>query len=96
MQSTMITKEVKHDVHGNSRKNKLYLFRDGDEWKSEEIVHLLARHIQVLDVDTVISFDSYGISGHPNHIACEAALRRVGELVGSDVQVSIPCKVTVF
>lgn len=45
--------------------------RDGFEsiWPAEIISDIVLRTYLVLFPDTIITFDKYGVSGHPNHIA---------------------------
>lgn len=38
-------------------------------WKLEIISSLILNHVESLDIDLLITFDKYGISRHPNHIA---------------------------
>ncbi|XP_046679997.1 N-acetylglucosaminyl-phosphatidylinositol de-N-acetylase-like [Homalodisca vitripennis] len=39
------------------------------KWKSEDLAHLIRDHIETFDIDTVITFDKLGVSGHENHIS---------------------------
>ncbi|EFO95785.1 hypothetical protein CRE_13998 [Caenorhabditis remanei] len=50
-------------------------FRDGDTWDRNSLCQIVMRHVEVLSADTVISFDSYGVSGHQNHSSCFEALQ---------------------
>uniref|UniRef100_A0A0N4U5Q3 N-acetylglucosaminylphosphatidylinositol deacetylase n=1 Tax=Dracunculus medinensis TaxID=318479 RepID=A0A0N4U5Q3_DRAME len=51
-------------------------FRDGFvSWNREKLADIILRHIQILDVDTVVTFDGRGVSSHPNHIACFRAVQ---------------------
>jgi len=34
----------------------------------------IAEHVEQLEIDTVLTFDSYGVSGHRNHISIYLAL----------------------
>ncbi|XP_059487259.1 N-acetylglucosaminyl-phosphatidylinositol de-N-acetylase [Neocloeon triangulifer] len=37
------------------------------EWPVEEVASIAERHMLQLGVDLVVTFDRYGVSGHPNH-----------------------------
>lgn len=50
-------------------------FRDGDTWNRNALCQIVMRHVEVLAADTVISFDSRGVSGHHNHSSCFDALQ---------------------
>lgn len=47
------------------------------KWKTTEVVDHLRKHIleSSLPIKTVITFDSYGVSGHPNHQAIHSAAK---------------------
>ncbi|VDK46264.1 unnamed protein product [Anisakis simplex] len=73
-------------------------FKDGFKlWSKERLARVLLRHIQILDVDIVITFDGYGVSAHPNHISCFRALQYLysNGLIPADVQVFVLESVTV-
>uniref|UniRef100_A0A915PPD2 N-acetylglucosaminylphosphatidylinositol deacetylase n=1 Tax=Setaria digitata TaxID=48799 RepID=A0A915PPD2_9BILA len=81
-------------VHGLSRSNLTVLdydnFQDGFiQWSKEELAKVILRHMQMLDVEMVITFDEGGVSGHPNHIGCFRALQYLytNGLVPAGVQV---------
>lgn len=83
-------------IHGLSLDNLTILdyekFQDGFvRWSKEELARVVLRYMQVLDVDTVITFDGYGISAHPNHIACFRAMQYLYThgLIPAGVQVFI-------
>lgn len=83
-------------VHGLSLDNLTVLdydrFQDGFvQWSKEELAKVLLRHIQMLDVDLVITFDEGGVSAHPNHIGCFRALQYLytNGLIPAGVQVII-------
>ncbi|EDO50071.1 predicted protein [Nematostella vectensis] len=44
------------------------------EWDLRLVQNLLQKHISTYDIDTVVTFDGYGISGHRNHIALYKSL----------------------
>jgi len=56
----------------------------GVRWREELVSDIVMRHVTALAVDTVVTFDRYGVSGHKNHIslyyalACLAMESRVG------------------
>ncbi|XP_048559981.1 probable N-acetylglucosaminyl-phosphatidylinositol de-N-acetylase isoform X2 [Triticum urartu] len=38
-----------------------------EEWDHGLLAELTMEQIQLWDIDTIVTFDSYGVSGHPNH-----------------------------
>ena len=38
-------------------------------WKEQLVSNIISRHVSSLNIDTVITFDRRGVSGHKNHIA---------------------------
>jgi N-acetylglucosaminylphosphatidylinositol deacetylase len=66
-------------------------FQDGSAWDRHQLAAVLLKHIEVLSVDCVISFDSHGVSGHNNHISCFEALQDLytRSLMPKDVQVFV-------
>ncbi|CAD6190894.1 unnamed protein product [Caenorhabditis auriculariae] len=50
-------------------------FQDGDSWSRHPLSLVIMRHVEVLAVDAVISFDQGGVSGHGNHASCFEALQ---------------------
>uniref|UniRef100_A0A1B6LIQ9 N-acetylglucosaminylphosphatidylinositol deacetylase n=1 Tax=Graphocephala atropunctata TaxID=36148 RepID=A0A1B6LIQ9_9HEMI len=38
-------------------------------WKSEELARLICDHVEAFEIDTIVTFDKLGVSGHENHIA---------------------------
>ncbi|OZC12568.1 N-acetylglucosaminylphosphatidylinositol deacetylase [Onchocerca flexuosa] len=83
-------------VHGLSLDNLTILdydnFQDGFiQWSKEELAKVILRHMQMLDVDLVITFDEGGVSAHPNHIGCFRALQYLytNGLIPAGVQVTI-------
>ncbi|CAB3373715.1 Hypothetical predicted protein [Cloeon dipterum] len=58
------------------KEEDLYIYqssrlKDGFEhdWPVDEVASIAERHISQLGVDLVVTFDRYGVSGHPNHQA---------------------------
>ena len=45
-----------------------------DVWEdTNRLSHILHMHLERLDCTALVTFDEYGVSGHPNHIGCHAA-----------------------
>lgn len=40
-----------------------------NEWSHKLIAKMIMNNIEMLNIDTVITFDEMGVSEHPNHIA---------------------------
>uniref|UniRef100_A0A183DBV7 N-acetylglucosaminylphosphatidylinositol deacetylase n=1 Tax=Gongylonema pulchrum TaxID=637853 RepID=A0A183DBV7_9BILA len=83
-------------IHGLSRDNLTILDYEllGDgfySWDKELLSKVILRHIQMLDVDTVVTFDEQGVSSHPNHIGCFRALQYLytNGMIPAGVQVFI-------
>lgn len=66
-------------------------FSDGNDWDRDALSRVLLRHMEVLSIDCVISFDRYGVSGHKNHISCFEGLQELYTRgsVPTDVQVFV-------
>ncbi|XP_006101448.1 N-acetylglucosaminyl-phosphatidylinositol de-N-acetylase isoform X5 [Myotis lucifugus] len=47
----------------------------GVEWDTEHVASVLLQHIEVNDINLVVTFDAGGVSGHRNHVALYAAVR---------------------
>ncbi|KAG6549176.1 hypothetical protein Mapa_009402 [Marchantia paleacea] len=45
------------------------------QWSQQLLVQIIAEAVQSQTIDCVITFDKYGVSGHPNHSALSRALR---------------------
>ncbi|BBM96968.1 N-acetylglucosaminylphosphatidylinositol deacetylase [Marchantia polymorpha subsp. ruderalis] len=45
------------------------------QWSQQLLVQIIAEAVQSQSIDCVITFDKYGVSGHPNHSALSHALR---------------------
>ncbi|CAK4085330.1 unnamed protein product [Aphanomyces euteiches] len=47
------------------------LFRDGMQaiWKPQDVASVVLQYAEDNVIDTIFTFDDYGISGHPNHIS---------------------------
>ncbi|XP_063702259.1 N-acetylglucosaminyl-phosphatidylinositol de-N-acetylase-like, partial [Culicoides brevitarsis] len=39
------------------------------EWKNDFIAKIVLKHVEALDIETIITFDREGVSHHPNHCA---------------------------
>ncbi|CAB3407751.1 unnamed protein product [Caenorhabditis bovis] len=73
-------------------------FADGDNWNRQNLSYVVMRHVEVLAVDAIISFDNYGVSGHKNHISCFEALQIAysNGVVPSDVQIFVLDSIPLF
>jgi len=38
-------------------------------WDTQKIAEIVTNHVEKNDIQSVITFDGFGVSGHPNHIA---------------------------
>ncbi|XP_062072442.1 N-acetylglucosaminyl-phosphatidylinositol de-N-acetylase isoform X2 [Lepus europaeus] len=47
----------------------------GVQWDTELVANTLLWHVEVNDIDLVVTFDAGGISGHSNHVALHTAVR---------------------
>ncbi|XP_073902875.1 N-acetylglucosaminyl-phosphatidylinositol de-N-acetylase isoform X3 [Castor canadensis] len=47
----------------------------GVQWDTELVASVLLQHIEVNDINLVVTFDAGGVSGHSNHVALYAAVR---------------------
>lgn len=43
-------------------------------WREELVSDIVSRHVDSLSIDTVVTFDRYGVSSHKNHIALYYAM----------------------
>lgn len=43
-------------------------------WDTILLSEKIAEHVEQLEIDTVFTFDSYGVSGHRNHVSIYSAL----------------------
>ena len=51
-------------------------FKDGEKnWDSEKIREKIAKKATGFKASVIVTFDSYGVSGHENHQSCGKALR---------------------
>ena len=51
-------------------------FKDGEKnWDSEKIREKIAKKATDFKASVIVTFDSYGVSGHENHQSCGKALR---------------------
>jgi len=44
------------------------------DWDTVLLSDKIAEHVEQLEIDTVLTFDSYGVSGHRNHISIYLAI----------------------
>ena len=49
--------------------------KDGDEWCSATVRDAVLNHTEKLSIKNIITFDDYGVSGHPNHISIFRAVK---------------------
>nr|XP_005340872.1 N-acetylglucosaminyl-phosphatidylinositol de-N-acetylase isoform X2 [Ictidomys tridecemlineatus] len=47
----------------------------GVQWDTEHVANILLQHVEVNDINLVVTFDAGGVSGHSNHIALYTAVR---------------------
>ncbi|KAM4822987.1 N-acetylglucosaminyl-phosphatidylinositol de-N-acetylase isoform X1 [Urocitellus parryii] len=47
----------------------------GVQWDTERVANILLQHVEVNDINLVVTFDAGGVSGHSNHIALYTAVR---------------------
>ncbi|ETN81341.1 N-acetylglucosaminyl-phosphatidylinositol de-N-acetylase domain protein [Necator americanus] len=73
-------------------------FQDGEQWDKQGLGCVLLRHMEVLSVDLVLSFDTGGVSGHRNHSSCFEALQEVYTrgVIPEDVQIFVLDSVSLF
>ncbi|KAL2633359.1 hypothetical protein R1flu_004838 [Riccia fluitans] len=45
------------------------------QWSQDLLVQIIAETVETQAIDCVITFDGYGVSGHPNHFALSHSLR---------------------
>ncbi|KAF6096118.1 phosphatidylinositol glycan anchor biosynthesis class L [Phyllostomus discolor] len=50
----------------------------GVQWDTESVAGVLLQHIEVNNINLVVTFDAGGISGHSNHVALHTAMRVQG------------------
>ncbi|VDK55371.1 unnamed protein product [Cylicostephanus goldi] len=74
------------------------VFQDGGQWDKQGLGDVLLRHMEVLSVDMVLSFDGGGVSSHKNHVACFDALQEVYTrgMIPEDVQIFVLDSVSIF
>ncbi|XP_049848336.1 N-acetylglucosaminyl-phosphatidylinositol de-N-acetylase-like [Schistocerca gregaria] len=42
----------------------------GSQWDPEQVARHISESVDKWDINVLITFDSYGVSGHSNHISC--------------------------
>lgn len=50
-------------------------FKDGAQWDEVKIMPVIESKINLWKIDTIITFDKEGITGHKNHISCYNTVR---------------------
>eukprot|EP01134_Creolimax_fragrantissima_P000762 CFRG0762T1 len=51
-------------------------FQDGpNSWDKKDVAEIVSQYVHHHKIDTVLTFDFGGISGHPNHISCCEGVR---------------------
>ncbi|XP_062183689.1 uncharacterized protein LOC133887738 isoform X2 [Phragmites australis] len=71
------------DGLGNTRKEELYhacdTLKDGfhEKWDHGLLAELTMEKVQLWDINTIVTFDSYGVSGHPNHQDVHHGIRKI-------------------
>uniref|UniRef100_A0A0N5B776 N-acetylglucosaminylphosphatidylinositol deacetylase n=1 Tax=Strongyloides papillosus TaxID=174720 RepID=A0A0N5B776_STREA len=56
---------------GNVLVMDLTNYKDGPKmWEKEKLSKHILNHVEKLDINIVLTFDEYGVSGHNNHIGC--------------------------
>ena len=43
-------------------------------WREELVSEIVLRHVAALAIDTVLTFDRHGVSGHKNHMSLYYAM----------------------
>ncbi|KAI9352894.1 putative deacetylase LmbE-like domain-containing protein [Obelidium mucronatum] len=46
-------------------------------WKEEDVAEVVRKIVETHPIDTIITFDKYGISGHPNHRALYTGVKHL-------------------
>ncbi|XP_021494834.1 N-acetylglucosaminyl-phosphatidylinositol de-N-acetylase isoform X6 [Meriones unguiculatus] len=55
--------------------NREFPDHPGVQWDTELVASTLLQHINVNDINLVVTFDAEGVSGHSNHVALYRAVR---------------------
>ncbi|KAL6844195.1 hypothetical protein ACP4OV_025868 [Aristida adscensionis] len=65
-------------------------FQDGfaEKWEHGLLAELTMGQVQLWEIDTIVTFDSYGVSGHPNHQDVHHGIRK---LLHENGQENIEC-----
>ncbi|KAF8733058.1 hypothetical protein HU200_015419 [Digitaria exilis] len=53
-----------------------------EKWDHGLLAELTMEHVQLWAIDTIMTFDSYGVSGHPNHQDVHHGIRKLLQLNG--------------
>ncbi|CRH00891.1 N-acetylglucosaminylphosphatidylinositol deacetylase, putative [Plasmodium relictum] len=75
---------------GGERRNCKVLnninIQDGwDYWDEENISNILNDYCSKHNINTILTFDNYGISGHPNHISIFNSVRLLSKIKEIDI-----------
>ncbi|ANQ08932.1 N-acetylglucosaminylphosphatidylinositol deacetylase [Plasmodium coatneyi] len=54
-------------------------------WNEKHLVDILADYCTQYNIRNVLTFDSYGVSGHPNHISTHGSVRLLSKRMGIKV-----------
>ncbi|XP_021494829.1 N-acetylglucosaminyl-phosphatidylinositol de-N-acetylase isoform X2 [Meriones unguiculatus] len=63
--------------------NREFPDHPGVQWDTELVASTLLQHINVNDINLVVTFDAEGVSGHSNHVALYRAVRSTWSLINS-------------
>lgn len=47
------------------------------DWNTEDVADIIEKHVKTKEV--ILTFDSYGVSGHTNHKACYQAVKELSK-----------------
>ena len=63
------------------------------DWEPKDVQRIVNKYVELIQPDRIVTFDSLGVSRHPNHIALARALRTRGQRVPEGRQV-LPMNLT--
>lgn len=58
-------------------KYKILSYEDNSDWKTDEILLDVLNLCEDLRIENLVTFDSGGVSGHKNHVACFKAIKKL-------------------